>query len=89
MSFPAGGGNPEYETTALRERRGKYVVLSFVLTQKNKKMRLMKIMGELRKKILFASFFDCTKKEAERNAGEIEMCYHKVELRSMMGTNLS
>ena len=26
-------GNLEYETTALRERRRKYVVLSFVLTQ--------------------------------------------------------
>jgi len=30
--------------------------------------------------ILFASFFDCTKKEAERNAGEIEKCNLKEEL---------
>jgi len=33
---------------------------------------------------LFAIFFDCTKKVAERNAAEIEMCNLKEELRVVM-----
>ena len=37
--------------------------------------------------ILFAAFFDCTKKAAERNASEIEMCYLKFELRPQIQIN--